>query len=98
MTVADVDGVKIAGLLFDAGPTNSPVLLQVGPAGSSASHAANPTSIQDVFFRIGGAGRRQGDHQPGRQQQQHDHRPHLGLARPTTAPASAGRSTPPTPA
>jgi hypothetical protein len=57
MTVADVDGVKIAGLLFDAGTTNSPVLLQVGPNGSAGtSHAGNPTSIQDVFFRIGGAG------------------------------------------
>jgi F5/8 type C domain len=56
MSVADVDGVKIAGLLFDAGTTNSPMLLQVGPNGSSADHSANPTSIQDVFFRIGGAG------------------------------------------
>ena len=56
MTVADVDGVKIAGLLFDAGTTNSPVLLQVGPNGSAgSSHTGNPTSIQDVFFRIGGA-------------------------------------------
>ncbi|RSM72520.1 sialidase [Actinoplanes sp. ATCC 53533] len=56
MTVADVDGVKISSLLFDAGTTNSPNLLQIGPAGSSANHAANPTSVQDVFFRIGGAG------------------------------------------
>jgi hypothetical protein len=56
MTVADVDGVKLAGLLFDAGTVTSPVLLQVGPNGSAASHAANPTTIQDVFFRIGGAG------------------------------------------
>ncbi|MBE3010708.1 discoidin domain-containing protein [Microbispora sp. NEAU-D428] len=56
MNVADVDGVKIGGLLFDAGTVNSPVLLRVGPDGASASHAANPTSIQDVFFRIGGAG------------------------------------------
>jgi F5/8 type C domain len=56
MTVADVDGVKLAGLLFDAGTTNSPMLLQVGPNGSSANHSGNPTSIQDVFFRIGGAG------------------------------------------
>ena len=56
MTVADVDGVTIAGLLFDAGPTNSPVLLQVGPSGSSADHSANPTLLSDVFFRIGGAG------------------------------------------
>jgi hypothetical protein len=56
MTVADVDGVSIAGLLFDAGSTNSPVLLQVGPTGSSLSHAANPTVLSDVFCRIGGAG------------------------------------------
>ncbi len=56
MTVADVDGVTIAGLLFDAGPTNSPVLLQIGPSGSSANHSANPTLLSDVFFRIGGAG------------------------------------------
>ncbi|WP_052387891.1 hypothetical protein [Dactylosporangium aurantiacum] len=55
MTVADVDGVKVAGILFDAGTTNSQVLMEVGPAGSAASHAANPTSLHDVFFRIGGA-------------------------------------------
>jgi hypothetical protein len=56
MAVADVNGVKVAGILFDAGTVNSPVLLQVGPTGSSASHAGDPTTIQDVFFRIGGAG------------------------------------------
>jgi hypothetical protein len=56
MSVADVDGVKISSLLFDAGTTNSANLLAIGPSGSSASHAANPTSVQDVFFRIGGAG------------------------------------------
>jgi hypothetical protein len=54
MQVADVDGVRIKGLLFDAGTTNSAALLTVGPSGSTASHAANPTTIQDVFFRIGG--------------------------------------------
>ncbi|WP_166639461.1 RICIN domain-containing protein [Amycolatopsis sp. SID8362] len=55
MTVDDVDGVKLAGLLIDAGTTNSATLMQVGPAGSSANHAADPTSLHDVFFRIGGA-------------------------------------------
>lgn len=55
MSVADVDGVKIAGLLFDAGTVNSQALLTVGPAGSSADHSANPTTVQDVYFRIGGA-------------------------------------------
>ncbi|WP_406135277.1 coagulation factor 5/8 type domain-containing protein [Streptomyces sp. NBC_01089] len=56
MKVADVDGVKLAGLLIDAGTTNSDTLLQVGPEGSSADHSANPTTVQDVFVRIGGAG------------------------------------------
>ncbi|GAA2486992.1 discoidin domain-containing protein [Winogradskya humida] len=55
LQVADVDGVKIAGLLFDAGTTNSANLLVIGPNGSSANHAANPTTVQDVFFRIGGS-------------------------------------------
>jgi hypothetical protein len=54
MQVADVDGVRIDGLLFDAGTTNSAALLTVGTAGSSVSHASNPISVQDTFFRIGG--------------------------------------------
>jgi len=56
MEVADVSGVKIACVLFDAGPTPSPVLLQVGETGSKQSHADNPTALYDVFCRIGGAG------------------------------------------
>ncbi|WP_433891219.1 discoidin domain-containing protein [Streptomyces sp. CA-111067] len=56
MNVADVDGVRLGGLLFDAGPVNSPSLLQVGPAGATTRHAADPTTVQDVFFRVGGAG------------------------------------------
>ncbi|MFJ3304089.1 coagulation factor 5/8 type domain-containing protein [Streptomyces sp. NPDC086549] len=56
LRVADVDGVRLAGLLIDAGPVNSPTLLEVGPAGASRDHLANPTTVQDVFVRIGGAG------------------------------------------
>lgn len=56
MTTADVDGVIIAGLLFDAGTENSPVLLEIGPNGSSARHERNPISLHDVFFRVGGVG------------------------------------------
>ncbi|MFD6801757.1 discoidin domain-containing protein [Streptomyces cyaneofuscatus] len=56
MKVADVDGVKLAGFLIDAGTVNSPTLLELGPQNSSADHSANPTSIQDVYVRIGGAG------------------------------------------
>ena len=56
MKVADVDGVRLAGFLIDAGPVNSSTLLEVGPAGASADHSANPITVQDVFIRIGGAG------------------------------------------
>ena len=56
MTVADVDGVSIAGLLFDAGEISSPVLMEVGEGAKHASHASNPIALFDVFFRVGGAG------------------------------------------
>jgi hypothetical protein len=55
MTTADVDGIIIAGLFFDAGAMNSPVLLEVGPNGSKTGHARNPVSLHDVFFRVGGS-------------------------------------------
>jgi hypothetical protein len=47
-------GVKISGLIVDAGPVNSPVLVSVGVPGLTAGTAANPDTIQDVYFRIGG--------------------------------------------
>jgi hypothetical protein len=59
MEVANVSGVKLSGLLFDAGAVNSPALLQVGTGhhpGAQASDPADPTLIQDVFFRVGGVG------------------------------------------
>ncbi|WP_084714525.1 discoidin domain-containing protein [Streptacidiphilus rugosus] len=55
MNVADVNGVNVSGVIFDAGPTLSPSLLQVGTKGSTVSHASDPVSLDDVFFRIGGA-------------------------------------------
>jgi len=56
ITTADADGIEIAGLLFDAGPSESPVLLEVGPEGSHERHAKDPITLHDVFFRVGGAG------------------------------------------
>ncbi|OPF75034.1 coagulation factor 5/8 type domain-containing protein [Streptomyces antioxidans] len=56
LKVADVDGVRLAGFLIDAGSVNSDTLLEVGPEGASADHSGNPTTVQDVFIRIGGAG------------------------------------------
>lgn len=52
--VADVAGVKIAGLTVDAGLVNSDVLVKVGPTGATVSDAADPTTLTDVFIRIGG--------------------------------------------
>ena len=62
MTVVDVPGVDIAGLIFDAGAINSPTLLQIGTEHGNAvaravngmSDPADPTALQDVFFRVGG--------------------------------------------
>ncbi len=55
MLVASVPGVKLSGMIFDAGPVNSPALLQVGFGGRGWSDPADPTLVQDVFFRVGGA-------------------------------------------
>lgn len=54
LTIADVDGVKVGGLLVEAGPTNSPVLVEVGTPSSRTSHAADPTFLWDLFGRAGG--------------------------------------------
>ncbi|CAN5521354.1 RICIN domain-containing protein [soil metagenome] len=56
ITVDDVDGVIVAGILVEAGERISPVLIEVGVPGSSKNHAKNPTLLSDVFVRIGGAG------------------------------------------
>jgi hypothetical protein len=56
ITVSHVDGVQVAGLIIDAGPVTSPVLFQVGkPNGNKPSNAADPVTLSDVYFRIGGA-------------------------------------------
>ena len=55
MIVVPNTGVKVSGLIFDAGPVNSPALLSVGTPLPAAGSAADPDTIQDVFFRVGGA-------------------------------------------
>ena len=58
VTVADVPGVVLAGLTIDAGEVSSPVLLRVGTKNGreakNASDALNPTTLSDVYFRVGG--------------------------------------------
>ncbi len=56
MRVLDVPGVKLSGMIFDAGPKTSPVLLQLGgPRAARTGRRGDPSLVQDVFFRIGGA-------------------------------------------
>lgn len=53
MIVLPSRGIMLSGMIFDAGLPNSPVLLQFGtPFGANSN---DPSAIQDVFFRIGGA-------------------------------------------
>ncbi len=54
MNTADVNGVNISGLIFDAGPASSSTLLQLGTQGSTVSHASDPDTVDDVTFRVGG--------------------------------------------
>ncbi|HEY9378778.1 MAG TPA: coagulation factor 5/8 type domain-containing protein, partial [Jiangellaceae bacterium] len=58
LTVADVPGVIIAGVTIDAGTVESPVLLEIGKKngnnGSKKSDPSNPTTLSDVYFRVGG--------------------------------------------
>ena len=61
--VNDVDGVQIAGLMIDAGPVNSPVLLKMGarysyslpPGGGDSSYGQSFVDQRCLFFRVGGA-------------------------------------------
>ncbi len=56
MNVARAQGMMISGIIFDAGTTNSPALLQVGSGHArSDNEATDPSVLSDVFFRIGGA-------------------------------------------
>ncbi len=53
LCVADVDGVRLADLLIDAGAYSKSMVV-VGEAGRHTSHASDPTVISDLYLRIGG--------------------------------------------
>jgi hypothetical protein len=56
MTTANAKGILISGVIVDAGPINSPVLLQVGTGHALSDNvSSDPSALSDVFFRIGGA-------------------------------------------
>ncbi|KAI0402706.1 hypothetical protein F4802DRAFT_342320 [Xylaria palmicola] len=54
VSMADVGGVTIAGLIIDASDVASRTLIEVGPPGCSANHAANPTFLYDLTVRTAG--------------------------------------------
>ena len=59
MTIDDVPGVVVAGVTIDAGAKESPVLLRVGNKhrrqhSHKHRHRGEPTTLNDVYFRIGG--------------------------------------------
>jgi len=53
--VGNVDGVRVAGLLLEAGSINSPSLLQWGDATYRyAGDPSNPGVLSDIYARVGG--------------------------------------------
>ena len=58
LTIADKAGIIVAGVTIDAGPVESPVLLQVGKRngnnGVPNTDPDNPVTLSDVYFRVGG--------------------------------------------
>jgi hypothetical protein len=54
LDIADVPGVVIAGVTIDAGLETSPVLMRVGNKNGKRPGSADPTTLSDVYFRVGG--------------------------------------------
>lgn len=55
MEISDVNGVKVSGIIFDAGTSPSTSLLEVGTATSTMNHSADPICLYDICSRVGGA-------------------------------------------
>jgi len=58
LDVADAPGIVVAGITIDAGRSESRVLLRVGSKhgrhGGHGSDRRDPTTLADVYFRVGG--------------------------------------------
>src|SRR4029079_16729128 len=60
LVIGDAKGVAVAGIMIDAGTVNSPALLTIGkprtagsPQTNTCTDPADPTTLSDVFMRIG---------------------------------------------
>lgn len=80
ISVADVDGVKLAGLLIDAAPTNSPLLMEIGPSKLVREPLGEPDLAARRVLPDRRLRGRQGDRDAADQQQQRDPRPRLAVA------------------
>ncbi|MBI4944011.1 MAG: adenylyl cyclase [Actinobacteria bacterium] len=54
LDVADARGIDIAGVMVDAGPVNSKLLIRIGSRDDKVRRSGTPVALQDVFVRIGG--------------------------------------------
>ncbi|WP_285105818.1 adenylyl cyclase [Promicromonospora sp. MEB111] len=52
--IGDVPGVVVAGITVDANVPESETLVRVGTPGGGGGDAADPTTLSDVFIRVGG--------------------------------------------
>jgi hypothetical protein len=55
ITTLDEEGIVIAGVMVDAGPERSDVLIRIGQETGAKGHAENPISLHDLYCRVGGA-------------------------------------------
>ena len=55
MEISDVDGVKVGGILMEAGSINCENLMVIGEPNSQQVHADNPIFLHDIFCRAGGS-------------------------------------------
>ncbi len=53
--VDDVPGVVLSAFMVDANTKRSEVLVQIGPKGAVMGKSSDPTSLHDIFIRIGGS-------------------------------------------
>ncbi|WP_159523529.1 coagulation factor 5/8 type domain-containing protein [Sunxiuqinia indica] len=52
--IADVADVTLSSILVDAGLVQTEQLIEIGEPGADSDHSEHPTSIYDVFVRVGG--------------------------------------------
>lgn len=54
LVLSDVPGIKVSGIIFDAGTLAAPSLLEVGTSINSLDHSTDPICLYDICSRVGG--------------------------------------------